>query len=224
MVKESWLERLARNLDVAGGEDLRHEIMQGSENLSSGSSPAAKSRWVKAMLARLEEHFEEPQRLDIMSACSCAFSQTLIRQFREAYVKGGNLEDLLEAMRAEQRADILRRLGADESLHQLVEVEPFMHSPQLCEDGSILHTGRPYHPREYLLAPEEQLRRQHMCHCGWINGSRENISPTFCGCGTGFYQILWQSLIDQPVEVEVVSTIFSGGDYCQMRVRLPAAS
>lgn len=221
MVKESWLERLARNLDAVGGETLRQEVMQGSEGLSSGSSPSVKARWVRGMLERLEARFDADERRQILSACSCAFSQAVIQNFKHAYEQGGSLESLVESMRAEQRADILRRLGADEELHRKVEPEPYMHSPVLCEDGTILHTGRPYHPRDTLLAEDAQTRRQHMCHCGWISGSREDVSLTFCNCGSGFYRALWESLVGSPVEVRVESSVFSGGQYCQMRVKLP---
>lgn len=218
MAKENWIERLARSLDAAGGETIRREIIGDGAGLSSSSNPGAKARWVAGMIERMQAHFDAEQCQQIMSHCSCAFSQSLIRQFKQAYTIGGGLADVVEAMRAEQRESIIKNLGADQALTQLAENELFMHSPELCEDGSILHTGRPYHPKAYLLASDDQGRRQHMCHCGWINGSKGEIPVAFCGCGTGFYRILWESLLDAPVTVTVESTVFSGGQYCQMRV------
>jgi hypothetical protein len=220
MAKITWLDRLAGSLDTVGGDTLRQNVMQGSDGLSSGSSPASKARWVCGMLERMEKHFEKTECSRIMNACSCTFSRAIIHQFQLAYEKSGTLEGLVAAMRAEQREDILRRVGPDEELRNRVEPEPFMHSPVLGDDGSILHIGRPYHPREYLLAMDAFSRRQHMCHCGWINGSHDEVSPIFCNCGAGFYRNLWESLVGAPVKVSVISTVFSGGQYCQMRVLL----
>jgi hypothetical protein len=219
MAKESWLNRLARSLDAAGGDALRQEILQGSETLSSGSSPASKTRWVRGMLERMEGHFDYATCLKVMSACSCAYPQALIRRFGKVYEVSGSLQNLVSAMREEQRQSILLRIGADDELRNRVDLEPFMDSPVLCDDGSILHTGPPYHPREYMLAKDAQTRRRHLCHCGWINGGREDISPVYCGCSTGFYRTLWESLLGPPVEVQVESTVFSGGQYCRMRVK-----
>jgi hypothetical protein len=43
------------------------------------------------------------------------------------------------------------------------------------------------------------------------------------GCSADFHRVFGENLFGAPVEVSGVSTILSGGEYCQMCVKLPVA-
>jgi predicted hydrocarbon binding protein len=49
------------------------------------------------------------------------------------------------------------------------------------------------------------------------------MSRTYCYCGAGWYQQLWDGIMGQPVRVEVLKSILQGDDRCSFAIHLPLA-
>jgi predicted hydrocarbon binding protein len=49
----------------------------------------------------------------------------------------------------------------------------------------------------------------------------ESLSPTYCYCGAGFYKGIWEEIIGEPVKVEVLESVLSGGEVCKVKITLP---
>jgi len=67
-------------------------------------------------------------------------------------------------------------------------------------------------------------KRQLYCHCPRVRDalrSAVDISPTYCYCGAGFYQGIWEGILQQPVRVEVLETVLQGDEVCRVAVYLP---
>jgi len=78
---------------------------------------------------------------------------------------------------------------------------------------------------EYMRETDPQRKRQHYCHCPRIRDvlkSSETISPTYCYCGAGFYKGLWEEILQEPVEVELLESVLKGDDVCKVAIHLPA--
>lgn len=58
------------------------------------------------------------------------------------------------------------------------------------------------------------------CYCGSVSQSRERISDTYCRCSCGWYRQFFETLLTRPVEVELLSSIISGGEGCQFLIHL----
>ena len=54
-----------------------------------------------------------------------------------------------------------------------------------------------------------------------VRGHLDELSPTFCYCGTGWYRRPWEGILDQPVRVELVQSLLKGDDVCQVAIHLP---
>jgi predicted hydrocarbon binding protein len=55
------------------------------------------------------------------------------------------------------------------------------------------------------------------CYCGLVNKLR-GLSPLYCYCSTGWYEQLFSSVFDRPVEVEKIATIPDGADHCEFEI------
>ena len=49
------------------------------------------------------------------------------------------------------------------------------------------------------------------------------MSRTYCYCGAGWYQQLWDGIMGQPVRVEVLKSILQVDDRCSFAIHLPLA-
>lgn len=57
------------------------------------------------------------------------------------------------------------------------------------------------------------------CYCGSVSASRQSFSPTYCHCSIGWYRQLFESLLDRPVEVELLGSILQGEERCQFMIK-----
>jgi predicted hydrocarbon binding protein len=47
------------------------------------------------------------------------------------------------------------------------------------------------------------------------------ISATYCYCGAGFYKGIWEEILQEPVEVEVLESVLKGDQVCTIAIHLP---
>jgi hypothetical protein len=59
------------------------------------------------------------------------------------------------------------------------------------------------------------------CYCGSVSQSKVPFSATYCGCSCGWYRRLFEGLLNQPVEVELLGSIIQGNENCQFLIHLP---
>jgi predicted hydrocarbon binding protein len=58
------------------------------------------------------------------------------------------------------------------------------------------------------------------CYCGSVSSTRQPISSTYCHCSCGWYRQLFETLLNQPVKVELLSSILQGDKRCQFLIHL----
>jgi predicted hydrocarbon binding protein len=58
------------------------------------------------------------------------------------------------------------------------------------------------------------------CYCGSVNKSKQPFSPTYCACSCGWYQKLFEELLNTPTKVELLSSIIQGDDSCQFLIHI----
>jgi hypothetical protein len=58
------------------------------------------------------------------------------------------------------------------------------------------------------------------CYCGSVSKTREPFSPTYCRCSCGWYRQLFETLLEQPVEVDLLGSIIQGDERCRFLIRL----
>ncbi len=58
------------------------------------------------------------------------------------------------------------------------------------------------------------------CYCGSVNQTKTAFSPTYCHCSCGWYRQLFETLLEQPVTVELVSSIIQGDESCRFKIMI----
>jgi predicted hydrocarbon binding protein len=58
------------------------------------------------------------------------------------------------------------------------------------------------------------------CYCPLVKDHPEKLSPTFCNCSRGWIKELFESVLEGPVEVKMLTTIAKGDKICKFEVRL----
>lgn len=58
------------------------------------------------------------------------------------------------------------------------------------------------------------------CYCGSVSQAREPIPSTYCYCSCGWYKMLFETVLERPVEVELLSSIAQGADACRFAIHI----
>jgi predicted hydrocarbon binding protein len=224
--EQQWLAKFRRCLDAAAGEDVRAQVMQGSETLSSQSSREDVIAWSQAAMARLDAFVpDEQKRREIMTGCACQYPKSQLAEIRQVYQESGDA-DLAHQMLQEQFESFLRdTLQLREALVEQI-VGRGWGSAGIKEGSTVIATKIPKsgYLLEYMQEQDPQRRRQLYCHCPRVRDALklgENLSATYCYCGAGFYRGIWEEILQRPVEVEVLESVLQGGDVCKIAIHLP---
>jgi len=204
---EGKLEKWAVNIALRAGDDVSRLVMRGSDRVR-GLEPEERAEWVRGAMERLAELVPDPEkRCRILDRFACEFTEEFgeepIAAMRKVFEKTGDVDAVLEAMRADRSQN-----GAS------------VYPNFVREDGEIRDTKRPCDPAGYENAKTPHERRVAGCYCPLVKYARVKIPECYCCCGAGWDTKIWEGITGGPVKVEVLESILRGGERCRFRVRL----
>lgn len=224
--ERAWQSKLANCLDEVAGEDIRRQVMQGSESLSSQSSRSQVIAWSQQAMERLDTLVDKGKRKQIMMGCACRYPKEDLRPIREAYQATRDI-GLVHKMLQEQFESFLRhtlKLGQD-----LIEdvVNRGWGAAGVRKGNTIIATKIPKSGNlvAYMQETDPEVKRQYYCHCPRVRDAlklSETISPTYCYCGAGFYKGIWEEILQKRVEIELLESVLQGDEVCKVAIHLPS--
>ena len=82
-------------------------------------------------------------------------------------------------------------------------------------------TKIPVNQEGYKEATDVEEKKKYYCHCPLAGQFMDQMPETFCCCSTGWYRQLWEGIIRQPVQIDIVKTLTMGDDDCRFAIHLP---
>jgi hypothetical protein len=58
------------------------------------------------------------------------------------------------------------------------------------------------------------------CYCGSVSKTKIPLSDAYCHCSCGWYKQLFETLLETPVEVELLGSIVQGEPRCEFAIRI----
>ena len=83
--ERAWLAKLSACLGEIAGEEIRKEVMQGSEELYSRSGRQEVINWSREAMERLETLVDEEKCKQIMTGCACQYPKSALQEMRKTY-------------------------------------------------------------------------------------------------------------------------------------------
>jgi effector-binding domain-containing protein len=199
VILHNWNSLLAAGLERVLGAGAREEVMAGSDQITASTGRDARVRWTCAAMDRLDQLADAYQRYDVVSRCAHVFPQERIARLRAVYQQSQDVNQVLKVM-AE---------------------DVFWYEEPVLK-GNVLHvTKNPFDPQGFEKATTRAAKRKSYCHCSIIKNHLDEMNPTFCQCGAGWYRQLWEGILEKPVRIEMVKALTLGDDVCQFAIHLP---
>jgi predicted hydrocarbon binding protein len=118
---------------------------------------------------------------------------------------------------AEVNKRVIERAKA--RLKKYSNIEDFLEAEQRnpIKGTSLVREGNTL----YQFHKPQSLRMK--CYCSLVNSAEEKISPTYCHCSKGFVKKLWESILERPVNVDLIQSVMSGANECKFAIHLQAS-
>jgi hypothetical protein len=223
--EQAWLAKFSSGLDEIAGEEIRREVMQGSEGMSSDSSRGEVIAWSRMAMERLEARVDEEGRRSIMTGCACQYPRAGLQDVRKEYEATQDI-DVVHRMLQERFEAFLRNTLelSDELVAEVVRRGWGLAG--IRQGSTIVATKIPKsgYLVQYMQETDPEKKRQVYCHCPRVRDALKTgvtISPTYCYCGAGFYKGIWEEILQEPVEVEVLESVLEGDQVCTIAINLP---
>ena len=223
--ERAWLAKFSTCLEDTAGEKIRQQVMAGSDALSAESSSTQVIAWTQGAMERLEMLADEQTARQVMAGCACQYSKQGLQAARRAYEQTGDLS-LVHRMLQAQFETFLRDSLELKEEHVAQVVSRGWGLAGILDGSRILATKIPKsgYLAAYLEEPDPERRRQYYCHCPRVRQVLETggaLPATYCYCGAGFYKGIWEEILQQPVEVEVLESVLAGGEVCTIAITFP---
>jgi hypothetical protein len=220
-----WLARFGDCIEDEAGPEAREQILAGSDALAMSSTREEVIRWTRQAMYLLEEQFSESQQRAIMSGCACRYPSSNLEDARALYEETGDINQVHALLQEKFEFFLSKDLGLDMDLIEEIVSRNWGLAGRM-EGGKIIATKIPKsgNLKRYMGEKDPEIRRSLYCHCPRVKEAPklgELLPKTYCYCGAGFYKDIWEHIIQQPVEVEVLESVLTGGDECRIAIHLP---
>jgi hypothetical protein len=224
--ERAWLSKLSCCLDEVTGQEVRRDVMAGSEGLSDRSDRQDVIDWSVRAMDRLDSLVDEEARRRIMTGCACRYPASELEAIRRRYQETGDVGAAHQMLQVRFEDFLRDGLHLDDELVEDVVARGW-GAAGVRTGRKIIATKIPKsgYLVEYLSETDPKRRRQLYCHCPRVRDvlhTPDSLSPTYCYCGAGYYQGIWEGILQQPVEVELLASVLKGDDVCTVAIRLPA--
>ncbi len=207
MLLPKWLERFYDSLGRFAGDDVKRKVLAGSENISPQSDTNDKIAWVKGAMERLDAAVpDEDTRREIVCRCAHVYPEAQIQKLKSKYEELGGLDGFMAWLKEDPGYE-----GA-----------PYYRDPERGKDIIFIDKA-PQEVEKHKEAADPIVKRAAACHCPIIKATilrGENVSPTFCNCGAGWFRPLWEAILERPVKVTCEESVLQGHDRCKFAIYL----
>jgi len=216
-----WRTKFSNQIESSAGADARDEIL----DLESETEHEQVVQWTRAVMVRLENSLDSHICQQIMTDCACHYPSAQLEQLRALYQRTGDLKQVHKTLQHQFETFLREALELDEAKVAEVVSRGWGAAGVLTEN-TIIATKIPKsgYLERYLIEPDPEIRRSYYCHCPRIRtavGAGEELPQLYCYCGAGFYKHMWQTILQAPVQIELLESVLSGGEVCRVAIRLP---
>ena len=223
--EKAWLAKFSKCLEEIVGENIRQEVMKGSEVLSSHSLRKEIIGWSKIAMERLETLVDVDKRREIMTGCACSYPKSDLRIIREKFQTTKDIDMAHQLLQEKFESFLKVSLELDDELIETIVKRGWGLAGEKS-GKTIIATKIPKsgYLMDYMNEGDPEKKRQYYCHCPRVRDilrTSEIISQEYCYCGAGFYKGIWEEILQKPVEVEVLESVLGGDEVCRIMINLP---
>jgi hypothetical protein len=227
-VYDSISERLAAVTDEA----TRDQVLAGIDFPPLGSPPETYPPVTARLVSRLHGLGRATCR-KVLAGNHHGIPSASFDKHREWFKEAGSLDAFLERLHGEKVKELERHARDGTVWYEQVitpEVVELVRGNRemlsAVRDGEYLYlTKIPFAPGDWLEEKDPKMKRYLACHCplarAAILSEDAEIPPDWCYCSAGYHRLMFEEVLERPVEIELLESVLAGDDRCRFRLRIP---
>ena len=224
--EKTWRRKFSRHLETRAGAEARDQVLTGITDPDQPDGDLNVLDWTREVLLRMEDTLDNQCCRNVMTDCACHYPAEQLEPLKMLYARTGDLAGVHQTLQDQFESFLRQTLDLEEDM--IAEVVSLgWGAAGTLEQNRIVATKIPKsgYLKQYLQESDPDVRRSIYCHCPRIReavGSGDEIPQIYCYCGAGFYKNMWETILNEALEVEVLESVLSGGDVCRVAINLPA--
>jgi hypothetical protein len=223
--EQNWRGKLAQSIERSATHGVRERVLLGGAQLSDQSPRSAVIEWSRCAISELETSVPLETAELILTACACHYPKEALLPIREIYLQRGDIAEVHGMLQSRFRDFLEDTLVLDKTEAETI-IDQGWGLAGIMEGNTIVATKIPKSGslKEYLQEQDPQRRREMYCHCPRVRDAvrlNASLPKTYCYCGAGFYKDIWETILGEPVRVEVLSSVLEGDEACTIGIYLP---
>jgi len=220
--EKMWQHKLSSQTEELCGREFRDEIMKGSEDLNADSMSADVIRWTAKAIEKLRNRLSPEEIHDIVTGCACHYPRAKLLPIRDSFRKSRDFAGAVSLLQKQFIQFLVSELQMD--LEIVSEIIDMGMGPAGVLDGNriiAVKIPKSEYLNAWLMEADPEKRRKLYCHCPRVRQSvlkGIEMPVEYCLCGAGYYRDIWETITEAPVRVEIIESIFAGGNRCSIAV------
>jgi len=227
------LPGIGERLATIAGKATYRRVFRDLEMPPLGSPQDSYPKLTKMIIDRMEAELPAQTCRDILTWNYHNIPIEAFKESKERFEKAASIDEYLKGEHEGLIEDLENciREGRPWFEQEITpEVVEFVRGNQeictgLRQGDKIYLTKIPYAPRQFLKEEDPTMRNYYACHCQLVRTAlrdgKPNIPATFCYCSAGFEKIHFDTIFDEPVEVELLETLLKGDGRCRFAIKIP---
>jgi hypothetical protein len=230
---EEMFPNLSKQLIEHYGQDFRDEIFEDIPEFPLGLYPKKKPAILKQVVSRIINRLGNEKSIAFFKpGLRDPYPQSYVKA-KEDFDKLNNLDEFLK-LKHQSLVETLEKHFNEGTLFFTQKVDQssldFVKSDQrisagIREGNKIMMYKIPYMTVEALKATNPRERNYYVCHNPLIREALlkedQPVNPIFCNCSGGFIKNFWEAMFEESVEVEFLSSVMTGDQFCRFAVHIP---
>ena len=219
-----WFKKFSTSVESEVTEEKKKDILDRSDDLSEYSSREEVFKWTENALIKLHKTVDKETQRHIMLRCACHYPESDFDDLKTLYSKTKDIKLIHKKLR-EKFDQFLFSLNIKKRYKKEI-LQRKMRLAGNLEDNSIIATKIPKsaYITNWFEEEDKNKKRQIYCHCPRIRdvliNQEKKLPEIYCYCGAGFYQNIWETILQRPVKVEVIESVMNGGNVCKIQIHL----
>ncbi len=197
-----------------------------------GSDPKAYPQFIHEFMLELETFTTPQQTKTILCGNNHGLDKAAFQKEKEIYESSVSIDAYLLGLHQRRLAQLQDACDQKkvwfEQLITQETVDFVSHNQELLSavhhEGVLTLTKIPYDPSSYLSQSDPIKKRYAACHCPFVREAilkgKPSVSKHWCQCSAGFEKFHFETIMDRPLEVEVLQSVLQGDLVCRFAIAL----
>jgi len=212
--EKHWLDKLQIGLKKISNADLFIELTK-----NKNEQPLLE--WTKKLMKILEEKLTQEEINKVMTGCACQAPKDNLKILQEEFSESKNIEFIHKKLQEIFERFIKQYKNLDDEQMKFLRENGWGMAGKL--KGNVIYATKiPKEFHKYFQTDDPQKKKYYYCHCPRIRelflNNEQSLDLNYCYCGAGFYQDIWEFILQKKVHVEIIKSLMKGDEVCKIAI------